>query len=68
MLIQPALVIFCNGGGNGENVSVVKVMVIIVSVAKIDEFISCSGFVDDASPCCLVCGLGRVRVLEPGLK
>ena len=50
MLVQPATVKLGNYSGDAEKIAVVEVVVIVVSVSKIDVCVIGTSFVDDASP------------------
>jgi hypothetical protein len=65
MLAQPGPVKLGDDGGDGEEVAIVEVVVIVVPVPKVDVHVRCAGLVDDAAPRGLVRGQGRRRGQEP---
>ncbi len=65
MLAQPGPVKLGDDGGDGEEVAIVEVVVIVVPVPKVDPHVRCAGLVDDAAPAGLVGGQGRRRGQEP---
>ena len=61
MLIKPVFIKLCNHSSNIQEVTVMEMVIVVISVAKIDVSIRGSGFVDDAAPGCFESrgGLGR---------
>lgn len=56
MLVQPALVVFRDDGGNIEKVAVVKVVVVIEPITKVNVGVVRSRSVDNTTPRRLVGG------------
>jgi hypothetical protein len=54
VLVQPSRVEFGDGSGDGKEVAVVEVMVVVVAVSEVDPEAGRALFVHDASPCRLV--------------
>lgn len=68
VLVQPVLVEFGDNSSNVQKVSIVKVMVVIVAIAKINISVVCTSLIDDAPPASLVGRQSLGRRLKPVIK
>jgi hypothetical protein len=50
VLAQPGPVKLGDDCGDGEKVAIVEVMVVVVSIPKVDVHVRCAGLVDNAAP------------------